>query len=311
VEPLEDRDVPTVLFLPNFGREIVHGRNVAMQNPTVYAIFSGSYWATPQGQADETMMLHSLQNILSGPYLSGLAQYGYQGPATLAGSWTDARTVPVDPNNGANLADVQNFVQESIPGHPAEPGVHDLQHAPIYMVISDPASSAGYNGAWNDWSGTYSARGVPESLHLIWVGTDTWGSSVTKDTFTMNASHELAETISDPTANGISVTPPARLPANRSGDWQICDNEPSANMGSPNDYSYMLNGDLVQPYWSRRDGAFLVPDGNNTTLRLMPIWNSQDKFTGRYRRLPQQKKVTHSQRRHPASGRGGARTITL
>jgi len=43
-----------------------------------------------------------------------------------------------------------------------------------------------------------------------------------------------------------------------------------------------LNGDLVSPYWSRQDNAFIVPDGNSQKFYLSPLWNSSNKFTGKY-----------------------------
>ncbi len=282
LETLEDRSVPTVVFVPHFGPQTVQGSNDGMQNPNVYLIFSGSYWSTSQGQANETTLTASAQNILSGPYLSGLRQYGSDGRATFANSWTEAGTVPSQPS----IDDMQTFLQGTISAHGAAPGFNDAQHAPIYVVVSDPASSAQYNGGWNA-PGTYFYQigffHIPANMHMIWVGTSsTSGGAVWKDAYTLTLSHELAETISDPDSNGITVTAPPGLPNNVKGDNQIGDNEPEPG-GQPH-YGYRLGGvvgDLVQPYWSRADNAFIVPDGNAQNFYLYPIWNGSS-FTGTY-----------------------------
>ena len=79
LEALEDRTVPTVLFIPTFGAETVQGSNEGMISPSVHLIFSGSSWT----QQSEQALLNSVASILAGPYLSGLTQYGSDGKATL------------------------------------------------------------------------------------------------------------------------------------------------------------------------------------------------------------------------------------
>ena len=62
------------------------------------------------------------------------------------------------------------------------------------------------------------------------------------------------------------------------GRDQIADNE-------PNSYSYALNGVPVQPYWSQKDNAFIVPDGNRQKFYLDPVWTGPtgaQTFTGQY-----------------------------
>jgi hypothetical protein len=160
VESLEARDVPTVVFLPHFGpQSIALGSTFnTMQHPTVNLVFSGNYWTTAQGQQDEAAMLQAVQSLLSSPYLSGLTEYGSDGVATFGQSWVDTATVPANPdptNPFPTSAAVQNFLQNSITQHNAGPGDHDIQHAPLYVVISDPASGGNQGGGWNE-AGTYS-----------------------------------------------------------------------------------------------------------------------------------------------------------
>src|SRR5262249_41785700 len=142
---LEDRCLPTIAFIPHFGVETVQGFSDGMQDPPVHFIFSGSYWNTAPGQADEAAMLRSAYYILTGPYLSGLTQYGSDGKASFSGSWNDPGTVPANPGN--STLDV--FLQTSIGHYGSVPGNNDPVHAPIYVVVSDPSSSAQDNGGSN------------------------------------------------------------------------------------------------------------------------------------------------------------------
>jgi hypothetical protein len=278
VEALEERAVPTIVIQPYFSAETIApgSTNDGMQHPTVNLVFSGSYWNTAAGQQDENTLVSAAQSLLSGPYLSGLTQYGSDGTANFGQFWTDPAIVPnATGANGPSQGDVQSFLQNSI-GPGAAPGFYDWQHAPIYVVVSDPASSGLGNG-WNA-QGTYGLFGlIPENMHMIWVSTTTPYSTgpVSKDAFTNVLSHELAETISDPDGNGIRIIASPLLPpwlkgGNQGPTDQIADNEPDQGR-----YLYRVNGDLVQAYWSNQDQAFIVPDTNVQKFTLSPVWEYQ------------------------------------
>jgi hypothetical protein len=278
VEALEQRDVPTVVFNPAFGAETVTGPNAGMISPRVNFIFSGGYWLTSAGWRDEAQLLHSAQNILGGPYLSGLKQYGSDGHAVISGWWNEFGTVPSNPSVG----DMETFLTDSINGHHQYPGFNDWRHAPIYVVVSQPATALGAvlggnaPGVYTPFPPSFLTPNN-EAMHMIWVGTVRQDNGWTcKDEFTSALSHELAETMSDPDLGGIHVSPPAGLPPRLKGDNQIGDNEPAGLR-----YGYRLGGDLVQPYWSRADNAYIVPDGNRQKFVLNPIWNGPT-FTNQY-----------------------------
>ncbi len=281
VEALEERAVPTIAFTPQFGAETTSGTtSYSLQSPTVNLVFSGSYWGTAQGQQDEAALISSAKAIMSGPYLSGLTQYGSDGKALFGRAWNDSNTVASNPSTAA----LQSFLQSSITSHNAAPGSHDWQHAPIFIVVSDPSSSAGSNSGWNG-PGTYVQTvtvplpwgsvqvPVSENIRLVWLSTGAGADGhIRKDNFTDLFSHELAESM----APAVVVTPPSGLPSNVKGDQQIADNEPDGGR-----YQYRLGGNLVQAYWSAKDGAFIVPDGNSQTFFLAPNWTGSS-FNGNF-----------------------------
>jgi hypothetical protein len=283
VEMLEDRLVPTILFRPHFGAEAIApgSQNDGMQSPPVYMTFWGPYWGTAQGRQDENALLTSAQNVINSPYFSGLKQYGSDGVVTFGASWEDLSTPTVGSGGQLSSGTLQNFLQGTIDNQSSPiPRPSTPAHAPIYVVVTDPISDAGSNGGWNA-GGTYTTPiFVPnQAMHMVWVGTSFQGGQVWKDAFTLTLSHELAETISDPDSNGIRVNSPSNLPASllSPGGNQIGDFEPEPNGGIH--YGYRLNGQLVQPFWSQTDNAWLVPDTNAQTLYLNPNWNRSN-YTG-------------------------------
>jgi hypothetical protein len=289
VELLEARDVPTVVFMPEFGAEAIHGStHDGMQDPGISLIFSGPSWESPQGQQDQAGMVRSVYGILNSPYLSGLKQYGSDGQAYLD-PWaavSDTVNVPTTGSNAYNAdpGQVQDFLNKEInnpANHLVKPTNDDWQHARIYVVISDPGSSHGSGYGWND-QGSYEHSFFSHyNMHMIWMSTQTnpHDTHVSQDAFTNLFSHELAETLSDPDGNGITVTPPAGMPKSLEGKGvlQVCDNEPDGGR-----YQYRLGrtqdfpGVLVQAYWSNGDQAFIVPDGNSQKVFLYPNWNGSD-----------------------------------
>jgi hypothetical protein len=275
VECLEQRDVPTIAFIPNFGREAITGSiSDGMKDPPVILLFSGNYWSTTQGQQDKAVLENSARAIMSGPYLSGLTQYGSDGKVFLMQSLSVPNAVAIatsGPNAGtADPNKLQDFLNDRLNEGVFGPGDNDWQHAPIYMVISDPNSSQGSNAGWNAQGQYERTFWDYENIHMVWLSTATGADGhVSKDGFTDLFSHELVETMSDPDSNGIIVTPPSALPASlkATGVNQIADNEADGGR-----YMYRLGGDLVQAYWSFHNQAFIVPDGNSQLVVLRPSW---------------------------------------
>jgi hypothetical protein len=291
LESLEDRRVPTILFVPKFGAETLAPNlpKAGLTSPPVFVVFWGSYWGTSAGRSETGRLWGNIQTILGGPYTSRLSQYGGDGKAIAGGTWTVAK----DPGSAYNPKTAQNFFNGLLDQVIDDPNSHIPRpttpaHTPIYVVVTDPnapaalAGAAGYNG-----QGTYlhinPISDEEDTTQFIWASTSfaSGGAAagINTDVFTSVFSHELAEAISDPNGAG-GITPPPMLPASLAGSAQIGDNEPDARR-----YGYRLNGVVVQPYWSAdpADQKYIVPDGNTQSFTLdpKPGWIGTG-FSGRY-----------------------------
>jgi hypothetical protein len=283
LECLEDRSVPTILFQPSFGPETVlpGSSYTAMQSPPVYLTFWGSSWGSLQGSQDVNRLTAAVNKVLGSPYLTGLTQYGSDGQAVYGGRWVDLSNPPAN----FSVDNLRDFLQKTIDNASTPiPRPTTPSHPPIYVVVTDPNATSdqpdapGYNTATYYCRPSFLLSAPRDPLHADWTSTHLKpdGTGVDVDDFTLTFSHELVETISTPfygvgpgglVQPGIMVAPPPSLPVNFRGDNQIADNEPDAGH-----YSYRLNDVLVEPYWSGRDQAFIVPDGSAEMIRLTPLW---------------------------------------
>src|SRR5262249_8700117 len=80
VERLEERDVPTALFTPQFGPETVtYHRGELLPDPPVYLLFAVLRGQPPGLSQLAAAIQAQTASLLSGPYLSGLQQYSVPG----------------------------------------------------------------------------------------------------------------------------------------------------------------------------------------------------------------------------------------
>ncbi|MDB5357607.1 MAG: hypothetical protein JWN24_4060 [Phycisphaerales bacterium] len=290
VERLEDRRLFTVVFNTQFGAESLQGSAPfkVLNSPTFHLLLWGSSWGTGAGQFNPATAINEATAILNSTYLSGLSEYGITNTAPASiDSFVDTANPPADFNPG-NLGDGHSLGEaqteftsmvtaNNIPG-PGSPS--DLEHAPIYVVITDPNHS-GTNGGYNT-SGTVSSKGV----NIFSVGTDSNFNNF-GDTF----SHETAERMSDVEGGGVTLKLPSVVPVavGNGGDLvQIGDGE--AEPGGQAHYTYHIGGPgslaIVQPFYSNAFSAFIAPDGNSERFDLAPIWNlaagNNDTFTNTY-----------------------------
>jgi hypothetical protein len=260
LESLEDRCVPTIAFTPHFsgttlappsGTTVAQEEAGSLKSPAIVLIFAGSDWTTAQGLANERAVLLGVGAILGSPYLSALTQYGSDGNAVFFSFWQDNST-PTLTGNTPSDADLRTYVKNEIATQKQNnPGLVPGSTT-IYFVISDPKDAGTASGTFGYNSSDGSA------VHIAYVGAKAFtGGALQQDAFTQVFSHELAEAM----VPAIHVNDPGGL----NEGYQIADGEPE-NFGSG--YGYRLNGVRVQAYWSQRDSAWIVPDGNSQKFTL-------------------------------------------
>jgi hypothetical protein len=280
----------TVAFTPALGAETIFWRTnvaghaagssltgpvsnpTALTKPTVYLMFSGSSWTsmTAANYASDA------KAILASAYLSGLTQYGSSGTATYGGYTIDNRASPGPSGRDAEIQYALDVLQPSwrkptgVAPNPNgdNTGAPGYLTSPIYVVVDDNGNWAASNGG-----GFYKSGGTTYLTNGININNGT-----NEDVFTDLFSHEIVERISEGTGAGIGMNAPVDAGTDHeTHNAQIADNEPDGG-----NYTYRLNGTiLVQAYWSVVDQKFIVPDGNQETVILTPIWNGLS-FTGTF-----------------------------
>jgi hypothetical protein len=90
------------------------------------------------------------------------------------------------------------------------------------------------------------------------------------DDYTWILSHEMAECMSSPDGDGVTVKPGVGYVGPEDTPGQVGDYEPNRYMVR------MSDGVLVQPYWSMTDSGFIVPDGTPLgQFYIEPIYDAQ------------------------------------
>jgi hypothetical protein len=237
LEVLEDRSVPSILFSNTGSRTVADAGGPVITNAHVDLIFWGSGWNTGGGPAYRTQITSSVDTIMRSPYLSGLYQYRNVGNGTLAFTHLFTDTSP-----GSTFTDAQidNLVRTNINnGRLPGPGTSGGQI--LYMVIPQPGSTTGTSVGGEHGTDTSN----PGRFHYGWsINPNT--SSL--DTVTNIYSHELTEAVTDPEVNFRTAF---YVPSTND---EICD-------GEAQNYSYRLNGVLVQSSLSQASRTYNVYDG--------------------------------------------------
>ena len=222
---------------------VSNGGGPIMGAPSVQLIFWGNSWTgTPTPSAGQ--IVNAVSNIISGPYISALSQYGV-GPATLRG----AIIALTNPPNPFQESDVQGLVsalidQGTFP-EPDDPG--GLNFYAVIMPAGVNLSGGGATGR-HSYDTDYDFPFDWDRAWYCWVM-----NNGTLDSVTTIFSHELVEACSDPEGDGIQMNP------SNSSNWN--------EIGDACCSAARLNGVMVQSYWSDRDKACIIPNG-------LPTWVS-------------------------------------
>lgn len=200
-------------------------------------VFWGTWWNSTSAVPTVGQVSDAVVNILTGPYMSSLAQYRGIGSGFLQSSIVVSTAIggsPASPpahfSNGDIATLLRNMLAAGLMPGPAT----DAEL--LYMVMLPPGVTqpgllgehtyAGYNGT---------------NLHFGWVAN---GGSLASVTWVF--SHELVESCTDPEGSAITGTG-----CNQSGWCEIGD----VCTGN----TAVINGVTVQRYWSQADHACVVP----------------------------------------------------
>jgi hypothetical protein len=257
----------TVTFTPSFVPTFV-GRGSKLEYVDLQCIFWGPWWPGPPALTTAAIM-QAVRSIVSGAYLDGLKQYGYEGPVNVREEivFDGAPGMAYPPaapgvNQATNLSGVVHNFIESLLDHDRIPNVDD-NHNLIVAVFLDPSVPVPLNTAANgSVTSVLGANSYIEEFEFLddntrfeWVWITTAGTNLSS--VSQIFSHELVESITDPFLTGWQqVAPP---PAQGAG--QIAD---MCNQ------SAIVDGVSVAAYWSVKDGACVVPTRGPRYVTLLP-----------------------------------------
>jgi hypothetical protein len=240
LELLETRTVPTVLWSSAGSLSVVDQGGPVIAHVDVGLVFWGAAWSRSQALMDN--LTNSVREIMRSPYLSGLSQYRGVGNGQLLR--TDLIT-STSPAAHTTLSQFATLVKTNL-DHGTLPVTPDMDSQILYVVIPQP-------GTTDPAENLLGAHATDVSSFGRFHFECTFNNS-NLDNLTFAFSHELTESVTDPEVNFRN----AFIVNNFS---EICDGE------APN-YSYRLNGVLVQSSLSEKDLAYAIYDGNTQNLAL-------------------------------------------
>lgn len=200
-------------------------------------IFWGNAWTSQQTTPAAIEVVRATQNMLSGPYMSGLDQYGIG-----SGRLRDNGIIVLsDPPNPFSKDDWHNMIWDLI-DQGTYPEPDDDGGRNLYMFILPPGVN--YTdpnvGGIHGYPGDYD---FPFDYDHAWAGFAL--NDGTLDTITTRLSHEIVEACTDPEDDGWTIDGRSS-PSDEIGD--VCQNTTGR-----------VNGVMVQAYWSQRDRACIIP----------------------------------------------------
>jgi hypothetical protein len=209
-----------------------------LHSAQVYLLYWGTAW-TNSGISSPTpdQITAEFRWVVTGPYLSGLAEYRNIQPATLR----VATVVPTsNPHRGFDDHAVRDFLDTQLDaGVVPEP---DSTNQTLYFVLVPPGVSVGGDSSEFNAEHSYFTR-HHRRVHYAWTAnSDSLGAT------TGAMSHELVESVTDPEGNAIT----GLAGSCAGGGWceiaDVCHDTRGTN------------GATVTTYWSQRARACIAPD---------------------------------------------------
>jgi hypothetical protein len=229
-----------------------------IERPDILPIFWGPNWPG-SGAVTVVSVMKALRDLVAGSYFDGLKQYGYIGPCQVRDPRVDqgggALTLPPAGPGVDQTVAIINAVNDYVKGLVADDAISNVDdnHEIIAIVFLDPSVIGprifdAFNkviltpGGSNTRFEKFELFDDNTRFQLCWVVTSS-GSLATVMAF---ASHELAESITDPFNGGWEQTfPPSSAFAGQIGD--VCKQ------------TGVSNGVGVSAYWSISDNACIIP----------------------------------------------------
>jgi hypothetical protein len=206
-------------------------------------IYWGSAWgSSPAPSPTSAQVTSAVQQIFSGPYMTGLTQYRDIGRGHLLGSVVVTSSNPPNPFTDTN---VSNFIAGLISAGTV-PGL-DAAKANLYFVVMPKGVNSSSGGVIGEH--TYYTDGSGNRIHFGWVT-----NNGTLPYVTNVLSHELVESCTDPEGSAILGV----AGTCSGGGWceigDVCEST-----------SGVVNGITVQSYWSNTNNKCIVPAWPATT----------------------------------------------
>jgi hypothetical protein len=242
VESLEERTVPSILFSNTGSRTIVDDGGPIISSVQVDLIFWGSGWNSGGGPSLRTSVQNSVSNILNSPYFDGLGQYRGIGHGSLFRSDTITSSNP-----GATFTDgdTRVFVRNNINNNTLPSPTSQL----LYLVVPQPGSTITGCGCDGDHASDVASGG-----RIFFYGVTTNGSGTSLDTLTTILSHEMVEAVTNPRTDAQPAFHASGNPLDEISDAEA------------ENYTFRVNGALVQSFDSQRDHAYVVPNGSTNNF---------------------------------------------
>jgi hypothetical protein len=203
----------------------------------IHLLYWGSAWtATAASSPTPDQITAAVRWMVTGPYLSELAQYRGIRPAVLRGS---AVVTTSDPHDGFGDEEVSDFLDAQFDARvvPAP----DPDNQDLYIVVIPVGVSAGDSSEFDGEHSYYKRHG--QRIHFAWIADSGSLAGATRI-----LSHELVESLTDPDGSAILGVPGT---CRQVGWCEIADICPG---------TAVVNGVTVDPYWSERAGACIAPD---------------------------------------------------
>ncbi len=221
--------------------DITDGKGLILTNVQIQLIFWGTDWGA---QASPSMdeVTQAVQNILSGPYMSGLAEYRGIGNGTLLEPALASFSDPPQTFSDDDVSDlvIKLIATGIVPEPNDESQIWYCVIMPVGVSFNNPSTNGEHSFAFGV---TYS---FPfdvdiDKVLFAWVMNDG-----TPEGITTIFSHELVESCTNPDGHGFQI-----LPLNPNSWNEIGD----ACQGKTGE----VNGVTVQAYWSKTNGACVIP----------------------------------------------------